>query len=193
MNTNTTYEDMLATPCEAGYYCDQGQTDTKGNGGNNLCVAGSYCPEGTPKMILCPPGTFQTDTGKSSVQDCLPCPVGYYCLLGQDYTAESQNDNQKCAAGFYCPQEMKKTESHYVSDPYVSLLIGSTGNNEVPCPAGTFNPDLGGASINDCRACDEGYFCREGSAFMRGCPEGFYCPLNSTEPTPCPKGTYGLG
>ena len=77
---------------------------------------------------------------------------------------------------------------------------------------GTFNPNTGLSSVDQCTACipgqycdseglnatsgscDPGYYCPAGQNSSR--PESFpctlahYCPSNSSEPLPCAEGTY---
>ena len=42
------------------------------------CPPGYWCPGGQG-AFLCPPGTFRTEPGASSWEDCELCPPGYYC------------------------------------------------------------------------------------------------------------------
>lgn len=46
-----------SSPCPAGSYCN-GEGEQNGQGGSLImqCKAGSYCPEGVPLPITCPPG-----------------------------------------------------------------------------------------------------------------------------------------
>ena len=59
--------------CPAGQYCGEG---LKAESESRECRAGYYCPEATPVERECPTGTWNPDTGKESIRDCLPCPAG---------------------------------------------------------------------------------------------------------------------
>ncbi len=48
-------------------------------GSADVCPPGSYCPQGTDEPIECPEGTYNPDSGRMSVSDCLNCTGGYYC------------------------------------------------------------------------------------------------------------------
>jgi len=83
--------------------------DTNNPGGNakwtdmmyGKCPRGSYCPMGTAFPKKCPIGTYNDLEQKTSVDDCLPCPAGFYC----DQIGLTIEDVKKkvCDAGFYCP------------------------------------------------------------------------------------------
>ena len=81
----------------------------------------------------------------------------------------------------------------------------------IPCPAGTINAALGGASLaSACLPCPQSGYCPIGSSSVTpcyagsyyngtggatnatcvACLAGGYCPAGSTNPTPCTKGTY---
>jgi hypothetical protein len=67
------------TACPEHYYCGDGlfdadPTDAAGViDGSTPCPAGSYCPEGSPAPMLCPPGTFSA-AGTSN--PCDACTAG---------------------------------------------------------------------------------------------------------------------
>ncbi|CAL8351040.1 unnamed protein product [Lota lota] len=44
-----------------------------------LCHAGSYCPVGTSRIILCPKGSYGPSDGAVSSEGCLSCPSDHYC------------------------------------------------------------------------------------------------------------------
>ncbi len=47
--------------------------------GNDVCPVGYYCPNGTAYPLPCPIGTFSIVDGLGKVEECQPCPEGYYC------------------------------------------------------------------------------------------------------------------
>lgn len=58
------------------------------------------------------------DTNATSSTQCLPCPLGKYCLQG------SNTAGQDCPRGFYCTGSQASAHQN-------------------PCPIGTYGPDLG--------------------------------------------------
>lgn len=76
------------------------------------------------------------------------CPEGLYCAwLG------ATNVTGECEPGYYCP-------------------AGSSGSNQVPCPASYYRS-----------------LPRAGSEeFCAVCPRGFYCPEATAIPLPCTRG-----
>lgn len=94
---------------------------------------------------------------------------------------------------------------HKKKIPLYCTCICNLGTDvEIPCPAGTFNPDFNGGNITACRACIAGEYCLEKSERPKGpCNKGFYCPTNITDgvstlrigsygpqQVPCPPKTY---
>ena len=45
---------------------------------------------------------------------------------------------------------------------------------QFPCPNGTYNPEFGKSSVDQCLNCTQGHFCEKGTV----------------QPVPCPIGTY---
>ena len=85
--------------CTAGYWCKTGSptpTPVDPRYGTR-CPSGSYCPEGTPRPINCPAGSYQPDTGKTSSSDCKPCDAGMYCERSGLYAVTGP-----CNQRFYC-------------------------------------------------------------------------------------------
>ena len=87
--------------CSAGYFCLAGSDQYTPTGapptylahhGNwscdpatpcaGPCPAGRYCPEGTTDPLPCPEHTLNADIGARMVNECLPCPGGYWCWEG---------------------------------------------------------------------------------------------------------------
>ena len=64
----------------------------------NWCPDGYYCPEGTGfDWQPCAPGTFNNETGLTSLEECRPCTGGYYC---DAYALTTPTD--ECDEGYYC-------------------------------------------------------------------------------------------
>jgi len=89
--------------CPAGHYCTGKSTFdgvTVTNGGP--CPKGHYCEEGSDHPQHCQSGTYNPESGKSSIDDCLPCPPSKFCE-GHGLSSYSG----PCAAGYYCPGGQK--------------------------------------------------------------------------------------
>jgi hypothetical protein len=162
------------------------------------CPAGFYCPAGVNEPIPCPIGTYNPNSLANNIEKCLPCPEGTAC----DVIGIAVYSRKLCPPGYYCP-----------FGSYVPI----------PCPAGTFRPNSGGAKpgpqvwslsekylVATCYSCVPGYYCPVkgtivpevcpssnycplGATDPLECPPGFYCTVNSAYPTPCPPGFYCIG
>ena len=175
-DSNTTTENDLQTAklCPPGKYCS-GSLKTVDDA--LPCSEGYFCPEGIAYELPCPVGTFNPNTGASSLDDCLPCTAGFYCL------ENSTEVSGPCDPGFYCPVNITNGQS--------DKLIGSYGPQQVPCPQGTYQSNYSSAVEGDCIDCPAGSYCPVGSAEPLDCPRGYYCGEAVGEPEPCPIGTLG--
>ncbi|KAL8273754.1 hypothetical protein Esti_002354 [Eimeria stiedai] len=153
-------------PCTAGYTCNSTGLPRP----RTICPAGAYCPEGTAISAgtPCPAGTWSSQTGLTSISECKRVRAGVYSYEG----ATSVDGHGRCAKGYYCPEGS--------ADPFAAS-----------CPPGTYNPEEGGVSVDDCLPCPEGKDCSEFAVSEpRECPTSHFCPPNSTRPVACPTGTY---
>lgn len=126
-----------------------------------------YSP-GSNLVIGCPIGTFNPSTGSSRVDDCLPCPSGYFC----GKTGISDYSSLPCPQGFVC---------------------GEGVTNPTPCPGGTYGSAAGFIDISQCSGCHETYYCPPGSASPIACPPGSICPYpNMINFTLCPPGNFSI-
>ncbi|KAK7882551.1 hypothetical protein WMY93_028725 [Mugilogobius chulae] len=183
--------------CWEGFFCTEGAhrpdpvlKDNYGRGGP--CPKGYYCSEGSAAPQQCPLGTISAVDGLPS---CSICPQGYYCPVSNN---GSTYEIYECPMGHYCP-------------------AGTWFKHLYPCPAGSINPHLQMAKLQDCQPCPPGSFCafpgksnasglcRAGYYCLSGawsptpndggktgdlCPEGYYCSQGSSAPFPCPSGYY---
>ena len=164
-NSEVAYRTMISfLQCPAGLFCPDG-VDVVPTIGTHACPSGHYCPQATREPIPCPAGTFNEDTGQSSLSDCQPCTAGSFCTEGRS------TPNALCNPGHFCPQ-------------------GSSGPEQEPCPPGTYLGTFGGSSASSCLNCTAGGYCQRGSVHPLVCPEGHYCTDNLDHPIPCPIGTY---
>lgn len=105
---------------------------------------------------------------------CNPCPAGFYCL------AATQNPIP-CPAGYYCEE----------GDATNAI---APNNFPQPCAKGTYGHITGLKASDECKPCDEGFYCSEtGADSPTGmCDAGYYCTGGSTSPrqTICQAGGY---
>lgn len=130
--------------CTAGYWCKTGShTPTPNDTSYGVrCPNGSYCPVGTPRPINCPAGSYQPDSGKTSLSDCKLCEPGMYCgksglhavtgpcnprffCIANATTNEPRDgvSGDICPEGHYCTQQ--------TSEPYKcpnATFMNHTGN-----------------------------------------------------------------
>jgi hypothetical protein len=126
--------------------------------GQNACVecpAGWYQPSlGQTECVPCPSGTFNPAGGRS--ENCVPCPPGTYSR--SDILAYREATTKR----------YRSTATEF--DPTAGA------SSCVACPAGTHQPDVGGASEEECRACPAGTYSDAGAAACVLCPAGTYQP-----------------
>ena len=118
------------------------------------CNPGFYCPYGVD-MTPCPRGTFSNVTGAKDSTVCTACTPGYWCF--EEATANPLQN--PCPVGHYCP-------------------LGTGGNSSanfsiepVPCPAGTYRDQVGGASLSDCSLCPAGFYCPNATTICFNCTD----------------------
>ncbi|KAL2085398.1 hypothetical protein ACEWY4_018718 [Coilia grayii] len=173
-NETTSEEVMLnIMVCPPGFLCYQG-LDREPQRSAVFCPAGFYCPGGgiNPNPILCPNGTYGTQSGLKDESDCLMCPAGMFCF-SQDPDQPITEPTGSCPDGHYCPP-------------------GTGPPNSFPCPPGSFRNDSLRHGGESCVPCPARHYCAASASHTpSGCPRGFYCPEGSTVPTPCEEGTYG--
>ncbi|EDV25654.1 uncharacterized protein TRIADDRAFT_55968 [Trichoplax adhaerens] len=198
---NVTHQSTCFT-CPAGYFCD-------GSILPQVCPRGRYCPAGTgANSPLCPPGTYNSEYGLKSVDECLPCQAGWYCAgYGIiDFFIANQSIGL-CDAGFYCVSGVN------VSKPVSGAHTGIGGvcppgyycpaGTSVPkgCPPGTYSANSQLEHADNCTQCEYGKYCSgyNSTEPVGPCDPGFYCLRGSTTPNPptvteiggpCPVGRY---
>ncbi|XP_061449373.1 uncharacterized protein LOC133368775 [Rhineura floridana] len=153
-------------PCSSDYQCPAtGATAF----GDYPCAPGYWCPD-RRDAFLCPPGSFRTQPGATSLEECHPCSSGFYC----PDPAKSGVPNIHgipCEPGYECPP--------------------GSPNPQICRPGSYCGPHAGIPPL-----CPAGYYCPEGSSTYnipgQLCVYPHYCPLGSAHPLLCPSGYTAL-
>lgn len=167
-----------------------------GDGTQNNCVAGNYCPKGSSAPIQCPAGTWSAAANNKTAADCAACAAGTWSSAGRTSPC-----TDTCPTGFYCLGDRVLNSCA----PGHRCPGGNT--NPTPCPAETFNGGfgLGGACTNcpagqttnglagfiSCMACPAGFTCAGGSAPVQ-CAAGKYCTAGLSAAQNCAPGTWSF-
>lgn len=73
---------LVCDPCTGGYVClgtTSSATPTSiDDDGGFMCTVGHYCPEGSSEERTCSAGSYNSQTGSSSVDACLACAIDHY-------------------------------------------------------------------------------------------------------------------
>ncbi|CAG9336329.1 unnamed protein product [Blepharisma stoltei] len=189
------------------------------------CTAGQLCPEGTSATpsstsagrfsqdfkseILCPIGTYNSNTGQTSISSCSTCstytfcgngfPSPALCYLG--FTAKTtsslceicgiSSSAAVCPASSYDPSSAISCSAGYFC-PYGSYTI-----DQYSCDAGYYSlsaTSTSSASVADCLECTAGTYCAAKSTSSTGasCSAGFYCLIGTPMSNyfACPPGYY---
>ncbi|XP_050179054.1 multiple epidermal growth factor-like domains protein 6 isoform X3 [Myiozetetes cayanensis] len=179
----------LAAPtgdCAEGFWCKSGARvrDPQDGESGHPCPAGHYCPEGAALPLQCPPGTWAGRAGRRSLQECQPCPGGYFCN-GSGQGAPSG----QCSPGFYCAagaQSPTPSDGLAGAPCPPSHFCPPGSRAPTPCPPGSHLPHTHG---EQCQPCPEGQYCVSGEE-PAPCPQGYFCPKGTALPVACPAGSY---
>jgi len=185
-----TINPLTCTACPAGSYCPYTLSPI-------TCPSGNYCPAGSNFYTPCPMGTYNPNTGSTSLSQCLPGPAGKYCPYPGTNSASNCAD---CNSGNYCPAGSSSKaacpSNNYCPDPAT----------KTQCPAGTYYDGISAITAATCITCSVGNYCPSGrpetpcppgtftnstgTAQCTNCPEGYSCALGSITPIICPQMTY---
>ena len=157
--------------CEGGFYCAGNSTSGTPCPAGTWCAGGSRFPSQSPAGTwspnrstmpkLCPIGMYayenMTIDRTSIAVACTPCPRGTF---GADPRRLSCG---VCFSGYLCYGNTTRGDPQNVSvDRGEVCPAGSYASNgsyaPSQCPAGTFNPDAGQASIQACATCPRNSF-----------------------------------
>ncbi|XP_046718698.1 zonadhesin isoform X3 [Silurus meridionalis] len=181
--------------CQEGYYCSSGAITPNATGykmnstGNNMCPTGYYCPAGTGYPLPCPPGTYSSSPGLSTVEDCQSCPPGYFC---EQLAMANASNALLCDAGYVCLKGSRSArpvdkQEGYICPSGYSCPIGTPV--EIPCEPGTYSSASG---ASNCLPCPSGTMCPYSATQEPTlCPKGHFCPTGTALALPCPIGTLG--
>ncbi|KAI4904543.1 hypothetical protein NFI96_029611 [Prochilodus magdalenae] len=156
--------------CPPGFHCPSSSQLSNEGSAPLICPEGYYCPNETVgRPVPCPKGTYSNNQGLTSADECLACPLGYFC--GSDGLVQPSGP---CASGFLC---------------FVHAIVPNPTDNNTGslCPPGAYCQL--GIRTGDC---SPGYYCDWGSSSpeQRLCPAGFYCPSGIDKPIACGGGTF---
>jgi hypothetical protein len=164
----------MCSVCVAGSYCD--------NGSGQVCPPSYYCPLGSVVPISCNgigndnDGTRESNAGSDSVDDCY-CRAGFIGVNGVNQTCST------CAAGSYCSGGTSQEScppNHYCPE----------GSGQ-PIPCGTNRVSIAGSSDDSGCSCDNGLFGAFGANITcTECVPGYYCPTPTVVPSDCPLSYY---
>ena len=161
------HDPLDCVTCPRGFRCAPGATSK--NSLITACPANHYCPEGTHATgdfaeRPCPAG-YKSEANGKSLEDCVKCSYGTYCLAGAGEAA--------CPKGHYCP-------------------LATESAQQFPCPQGYYNAELSKIDILDCLPCGVGHFCLAAAEAQSPCLAGTHNSKSNTEGscTPCPAGSY---
>jgi hypothetical protein len=104
---------------------------------------------------------------KEKVEDCDPCDKGYYC----PYKGQSSS-TLPLFAGYHGGDE----DSHKIPNPYScpqGFYCPEGSVDMVPCPDGSWTPDIGASSEGDCIPCQRGFFCTLTTMYTERSTNGF--------------------
>lgn len=127
-------------PCSAGTYAPE-----IGSALCDLCPRAHYCFAGASAPIACPSDRpALTYLGGATIAECIPCPPGYYCTVGNQtacpagtyssaHNATHSSTCTRCPAGYYGDSD---------------ALTSSTCSGG--CAAGSFTNTTGSTACNTC-------------------------------------------
>ena len=183
------------------------------------CPAAHYCVQGAQSPTPCPPGTYSDTLWGASVDDCAPCPGGYFCsdpatvapvpCEGGTVCPLRSAIAAICPPGWSCPP---RSAQPLLCPPTLYCPAGSdTGTpcsagaacppgsiQPIVCPPGSWSPAHTAlsdrASLNTaCERCPPGSYSADGSngTACAPCPPGYVCTGGTSSATPISSGIDG--
>ncbi|CAM9516191.1 unnamed protein product, partial [Phaeothamnion confervicola] len=198
--------------CPRGHFCGSGRatacprgsyTDAEGSTSCRQCPERSYCPAGC-RRFRCPAGRWGASWRSTNASCDGSCSEGYYCPIGS-----SRPDEIPCGPwSFPCPAGYTTEDPAEDRYPWLAVAQKRTpqqlcrpgyycrGGVRFLCAAGYWGRSWDATSAACDGACEEGYFCPEGSTSPRQkeCgDESVFCPSGSAAPTPVSSGWFTTG
>lgn len=155
----------IQDPCPIGtYQRDEGMTFCDAaSPGHFVNSTGSY------RQISCQLGFYQSDSGMGA---CIEADVGHFVdTTGSRFQYE-------CPFGTYQPEAAQSFCLTAPPGAYVDSSLGTAQYNVMLCPLGAYNPNEGGANVDDCIQASKGHYVNElGQIDQKPCGFGTYQPL----------------
>ena len=185
-------------PCPIGtYQRDEGMTFCdNASPGHFVNTTASY------RQVACQLGFYQPDSGMAM---CIEADVGHFV----DTT--SSRVQFECPFGTYQPEAAQSGCLVAPPGSFVDSSLGTGQFNVMLCPLGTYNPNEGGARVEDCLQASKGHYVDElgqleqlpctfgsyqpgdGGASCLLADQGYYVPfMTSITQIMCPEGTSTL-
>ncbi|KAF8821474.1 hypothetical protein IE077_001992, partial [Cardiosporidium cionae] len=195
----------LEDACPAGSFCP-GDTVKGKHFPRQFCPKGHYCPasavtaSNTP--IPCPRNTWNPYQNKSTVSDCLACPLsnGFICPLGSSQPIPCPRGQLCNSAGNASPHPtgyysgLNKGYVNDISQLFVcppGAYCPAAALTPQPCGEGKYNPNSGSGSVSACLDCPSGHYCPlPATQTPLSCLPGHYCPVSTRFAQACPEGTF---
>eukprot|EP00698_Gefionella_okellyi_P000116 TRINITY_DN10096_c0_g2_i2.p1 TRINITY_DN10096_c0_g2~~TRINITY_DN10096_c0_g2_i2.p1 ORF type:complete len:1421 (+),score=253.06 TRINITY_DN10096_c0_g2_i2:202-4464(+) len=176
--------------CQPGSYATAAGQETC-----TQCLAGRYSTtlgaESGSVCLACPAGTYNPDSGSSSITACTNCTAGTFSTQSG---APFQSVCLPCGAGFYGPLQGQTSTAACLPCAPGSYSQYQGAVQCTLCPTGTFAA-AGGDVATVCLSCPAGsYASSTGQSVCTTCPAGTFS--NATAATssavcqPCQAGTY---
>ena len=188
----------MQQPCSVGtYQRDEGMIFCDAaSPGHFVNSTGSY------RQIACQLGLYQPASGMGA---CIEADAGHFVdAIGSRYQYE-------CPFGTYQPGTAQSFCLIAPPGSYVDSSLGTAQYEVMLCPSGTYNPNEGGANVNDCIEASKGHYVEElgqiaqepcnfgtyqpgeGAASCLLADQGYYVPfMTSITQLMCPEGTSTL-
>lgn len=158
-------------------------------GCNNVCPAGTYCPQASIAPTRCPAGRYGDSPGLKDESCSGQCRAGFYCPAnvlntrpnpypcgGDDlYCPMGSGFPLRVDTGFYSVPEGADNHRHRQNQTICEPGYYCEKGVRQRCPAGRYGT-VEGLAHRNCSA---------------ECPVGHYCPEGTPDPMKCPAGTFG--
>jgi len=187
------------------YECEE-HSQLDATGACVACTEGSERVFGAPRCTRCPAGKRQAATGTA----CIPCIPGEYvkfqglfdpegclpCLPGSFNPTSGATRCTPCAPATYSSNLGASACSACPPGGFCPVAgAAALSLTFLPCPAGTYNPDMGASTNTSCLSCPAGTANpvpqSTAASACKACLPGSYAAQNGTSICDlCPAGTF---